>query len=452
MTNRSGPVYEATFFIDKDVADDCEQWLAEHVRDTLRLPGVADCVTFPATDDDNGHARRICLVAFDGDAALNEYLDGSGSEIESLIEALFAGQVTVSYRVLREDRHQPGTAADTPDCLNCGARLRGQYCAVCGQRARSRLISLWELISDAFGDLFEIDSRLWQTLVPLMIRPGRLTHDYLQGRRARYMPPFRMYLVLSLLFFLVAFFDPRENFGLLFEPQPEAGPAAGSAAPTDEAERKKQEILDELAGEGIVVGDTLPKEAADKGSGLNIQLDGNGEPGVQCKIDDEDMASWPAWLQRRLTPERLKHICERTQIDGGQAFIDKLLDNIPTALIVLLPLMAFVLKALYPLSKRYYVEHLLFFVHFHAFFFMLLTLQVLYARIGGLLSFPEPATVLPLVVGSFYVPVYLFVSMRRVYGQGRIITFIKYIVLFIAYILGFTATMLGALAIAALSV
>ncbi|NIL93612.1 MAG: DUF3667 domain-containing protein, partial [Woeseiaceae bacterium] len=110
----------------------------------------------------------------------------------------------------------------SPDCLNCGAYMRGQYCAVCGQRARGRLISLWELITDAFGDLFELDSRLWQTLIPLLVRPGRLTHDYLQGRRARYMPPFRMYLVLSLLFFVVAFFDPREDLGLLFEPDSQA--------------------------------------------------------------------------------------------------------------------------------------------------------------------------------------------------------------------------------------
>jgi len=107
---------------------------------------------------------------------------------------------------------------DHPNCLNCGTELRGQYCGNCGQRARGRLISLWELLQDAFGDLFEIDSRLWRTLVPLLIRPGRLTLDYLEGRRARYMPPFRMYLVLSVVFFVVAFFDPQDDLSLLFEP------------------------------------------------------------------------------------------------------------------------------------------------------------------------------------------------------------------------------------------
>jgi hypothetical protein len=74
-------------------------------------------------------------------------------------------------------------------CLNCGAVLGGQYCGYCGQRATTRLISIWQLVREAFGDLFELDSRLWRTLLPLLFRPGKLTQDYLQGRRARYMPP-----------------------------------------------------------------------------------------------------------------------------------------------------------------------------------------------------------------------------------------------------------------------
>ena len=89
-------------------------------------------------------------------------------------------------------------------CLNCDALLEGQYCWNCGQRSNTRLISLLELIRDAFGDMFELDSRLWRTLIPLTIRPGYLTAEYLRGRRARYMPPFRMYLVLSFVFFLLS--------------------------------------------------------------------------------------------------------------------------------------------------------------------------------------------------------------------------------------------------------
>jgi len=298
--------------------------------------------------------------------------------------------------------------------------------------------------------LLELDSRLWQTLVPLMNRPGQLTHDYLQGRRARYMPPFRMYLVLSLLFFVVAFFDPREELGLFFEPEAEQTTEA-AAEEANEADEVRQEILEELAAEGLI-----SEDGDEEGGGFHLNFDDEDGTDIEldedCNVTSSDVEDLPGWVARRLTPERLKRICERTQIDGGQAFVDKLVDNIPAALFVLLPLMAFVLKALYPLSKRYYVEHLLFFVHFHAFFFLILSLQILFARLAVLLSVPETAVTLTLVVASFYIPVYLFISMRRVYGQGRIITFIKYIALVIAYSFGFLATMMAALAIAAFSI
>jgi hypothetical protein len=142
-------------------------------------------------------------------------------------------------------------------------------------------------------------------------------------------------------------------------------------------------------------------------------------------------------------------VCEQIKKDDGRQFVANLIDNIPVALIVLLPLMAFVLKALYPLSRRYYVEHLLFFVHFHAFFFLVLVLQILIARISAVLPIPEAIGVLVIIAASFYVPVYLFMSMRRVYGQGRFVTSLKYIVLTVSYLAGFTLTMLGAVTMAA---
>ena len=102
----------------------------------------------------------------------------------------------------------------------------------------------------------------------------------------------------------------------------------------------------------------------------------------------------------------------------------------------LLPLMALILKILYPLSKRYYVEHLLFVVHFHAFFFLMLILQMLFSRIGVMLSFNEDVVQLILVVTSLYVPVYLYKSMRRVYGQRHLATIPKYLALLISYFAG----------------
>ncbi len=345
---------------------------------------------------------------------------------------------------------------DHPNCLNCGAELQGQYCGTCGQRARSRLISLWELLQDAFGDLFEIDSRLWRTLVPLLIRPGRLTRDYLEGRRARYMPPFRMYLVLSVIFFVVAFFDPQDDLSLLFEPEPEPVPeevAEKEAAARSEA----QEVLDELAAEGII--DAEDAASLEDGGDATITIYGDDEGGFNFHIDPETgecttsgQDELPEWLQRRLTKERLEATCERIGADEGKTLLNLVLDNIPIALIVLLPFMAMVLKGLYPLSRRYFVEHLLFFIHFHAFFFLILTLQILFARFSGLVHLPDPISILIIVIASFYIPIYLYKAMRLVYGQGHFVTFTKYITLVVAYSIGAMVTMLGALVFALVSV
>lgn len=346
-----------------------------------------------------------------------------------------------------------------PDCLNCGTELRGQYCGNCGQRASSRLISLWELTRDAFGDLLELDSRLWRTLIPLLIRPGMLTKDYLEGRRARYMPPFRMYLVLSVVFFVVAFFDPRDDLSLLFEP--ESRPAAEeSDIAVEESLAEAEAKIDQLVAEGRLSEEQARKarEAVDDGPNLRFYVD-ESEGGFNVRYDKETgkctargQDQLPEWIRKRLTPERLEGICERVAADEGKNLGSLLLDNIPVALIVLLPFMALVLKGLYPLSRRYFVEHLLFFVHFHAFFFLILTLQILFSRFASMVFIPEPMSVLVIVAASFYIPIYLYKAMRRVYGQGHFLTLTKYIGLSAAYIVGAMLTLLGALLVALFSV
>ncbi|MGI9271142.1 MAG: DUF4286 family protein [Woeseiaceae bacterium] len=407
MTTQSGPIYEVTIFVERERIADCEQRLEEHVRETLRDPNIADCRVFAIANDETGRAGRICQHVLDASGDLDGYLDGPAADMEAEITARFGDDASVHSRLLREDQTYDLPISESPNCLNCGTHLRGQYCGHCGQRSRSRLISLWELITDAFGDLFEIDSRLWQTVVPMMVRPGRLTHDYLQGRRARFMPPFRMYLVMSLIFFVIAFFDPREELGLFFEPPSDAEIAA------QEDEQDDSMIVMFNDNEGVEIED-------------------------DCDIEADDIEGLPGFLARRLTVERMQHACEKIRADEGKSLTAKIIDGAPAALILLLPIMALVLKALYPLSRRYYVEHLLFFVHFHAFAFLLLTIQILLIRLATLLRVPELVSTLTIVAMSIYIPVYIFLAMRRVYEQGRIVTFLKFVVLAVTYVAGFS--------------
>lgn len=474
MTSAAGPLYEYTFYVDREVLPEFDDWLAARADEARREPAVVDVRAFKTRDDDSGRAGRVFQLRCEDEHAIDALLDDLLPAIEASAAEKFGETVGVFGRVLREDPDQDIQPVENPNCLNCGTRLRGQYCGNCGQRARSRLISLWELLSEAFGDLLEFDSRLWRTLIPLLIRPGQLTRDYLEGRRARYMPPFRMYLVLSVIFFVIAFFDPRDDLSLLFEPEPPPAPEEAAEtgqeheqdaeteqqheADAEEAEVDEEEVRDGAreAIEGLreqgVLADEQAAEALaaleeESHDGFDFSID--PETG-DCSLSGHD--EMPDWLRRRLTRERLEEICERVGADDGKTLGRLVLDNIPVALIVLLPILALVLKILYPLSRRYFVEHLLFFVHFHAFFFLILTLQILFARVAEFIRIPEAITVLVLVAASFYIPVYLYKAMRSVYGQGHFFTFTKYVALLVAYSVGAAATMMGALLFALVSV
>ena len=395
MTDNFGPVYEVTHTVDREIAAEFDIWLSQHIEEMLSLQGISRAGSFTADDHEDGRSRRVSQYFFDSDVDLENYIAGPAEVMRKSADDLFAGRFDVSRRVLHENEFVDGLLKPSELCLNCGSTLSGQYCGNCGQRAQTRLISIWQLLREAFGDLLELDSRLWRTFIPLTIRPGKLTRDYLEGRRARFMPPFRTYLVLSIIFFLVAFFDPREEFGIFFDDEEVA---EEQDAEKSEAEEIRDDVLRDLVEDGVLTAEqagvaplsvassdveSVSETSADTEEteneneedvdGFNVQFR-DDETSSTGDCDNIDMEEWPPWLESRLTPERVKIMCERVVADDGKAWGSKLLDNIPAALIALLPLMALVLKALYPLSKRYYVEHVLFVVHYHAFFFLILSL------------------------------------------------------------------------------
>lgn len=104
-----------------------------------------------------------------------------------------------------------------PACLNCGEPLQGSFCSQCGQEAVGLHRPLRELASDFLDNVLNLDTRLLRT-VPLLFRPGRLTREYLAGRRARYVRPLRLYLMAALLFFAVLALWPQAAVRMVFRP------------------------------------------------------------------------------------------------------------------------------------------------------------------------------------------------------------------------------------------
>lgn len=86
-------------------------------------------------------------------------------------------------------------------CLNCGAPLHGRYCSVCGQEDRPAAPTLKDVVGDAWEAITNLEGRILQSLGLLFFFPGFLTREYLQGRRARWVSPVRLYLLISVAYF-----------------------------------------------------------------------------------------------------------------------------------------------------------------------------------------------------------------------------------------------------------
>lgn len=97
---------------------------------------------------------------------------------------------------------------DVAHCTNCNAPLTGDYCSACGQSRRSPLVSLRAFTGEIIDQAVSLDSRLLRSLHALMLRPGHLTREHIDGRRIRYTAPFQIYLLAAAFFFFIASLRP----------------------------------------------------------------------------------------------------------------------------------------------------------------------------------------------------------------------------------------------------
>lgn len=448
-------IYEVRLRVDHDALGEFDPWLRSHVEQMLALEGFESAAIDVPEQTGGNHAVRIVRYRLASRAALDHYLATHAARLRADGIERFGERFSATRAIYPADGDRFVAAAQR--CRNCDQPLSGQYCAVCGQRVKHRIISLWELLRDVVGDVFELDSRLWRTLLPLLFRPGRLTVEYLRGRRVHYTPPFRLYLVTSLIFFLVAFFGSGET-GLSLSvddeasgvetpaeadaPLPGVADDASSTAPVtpsaEAAAEKSGEDFDPC--EQIEIGDSAWENALEQTARSACEQERNEAGGaerdedldfssVTCANIDLDGSGFAQALETRA-----RRACERLTAKGGvQRFVADLVDNLPGMMFFFLPVIALVMKLLYPLSRRYYVEHLLFFLHFHAFFFVLATLTLLLSRVPAAVPGQDVAATLTTLVAVFYTPAYLYVAQRRVYGQGRLLTFMKFVLLLSAY-------------------
>jgi hypothetical protein len=305
-------------------------------------------------------------------------------------DAAAAEMDQVSRRRWRRKKKKKG--ASLTHCENCGAALTGPYCANCGQPAIDYHRSFGTILFDAADAFFNLDARFFTTFALLFAKPWRLTNDFLAGKRQRFVHPLRVYLMASLAFFLLI---KELNLNKPHQP-PKSRHTVGMVG-------KKNTVMP-----GATVTPS-PTEAAEDES-LSFQI---------SPSDEKTMPPWARWLKAR-AEEKIGPAGVR-----GDRFLQALIDNLPYMVLVCIPIFSIVLKLLYIRKRRFYIEHLIFALHTHAFVFLA---TVVIIGIGFFLEWKLPhLTGLVCTLLSFTVVAELLLAIKRVYRQNWFATLFKFV-------------------------
>ena len=265
-------------------------------------------------------------------------------------------------------------SARPTQCANCGASLADRYCGRCGQDSHVSL-SFSHFLHELVEGLFHVDSKFWRTLRTLLTRPGVLTEQYLAGKRHSYSPPFRSYLVISIVYFVLA------------------------------------SLLDDPATTVVSAG------------GREMQAS-----------DCAEIAANAGWVLR-LVPD-LEGSCVRALSDDRRALQTVVQNLLPKVMFAVLPLVALVQFWIYRRQRPLYLENLVFVLHFQSFYYMASTLALLLAAgIGALVG--AAARIGELFEFALYLwsVVYLFIAVRRVYRASVLKTVLGLAALAVSYVI-----------------
>jgi len=312
-------------------------------------------------------------------------------------------------------------------CENCGAQLTGHYCGQCGQAAVDYRRSFRHVITDVLDSFLNWDSKFFATIALLILKPWRLTNEFLAGKRVRYVNPLRLYLLASILFFFAVNYGARD---LRFEP--------GKLGPKDRAELEadlKKTDLPPAAREELeaLLRESSPSPApsptpsvvspspAPEAGKQRVEYGKIGErPFVVFDSKAKSATPFERWIEGRAKEKMGEH---GTKMG---LFIATLFSNLPYMMLCCIPLFAFVLKLLYIRRHIFYIDHLIYALHIHTFAYTAIMLIVL-ATIGLIRMAPGPIAgwIIALLWIAFVVQIFL--SIRRVYRQGWFISIFKFL-------------------------
>ena len=350
-------------------------------------------------------------------------------------------------------------------CENCGAELQGHWCYKCSQAAVDYHRSFGHVIYEVLAEFWDWDSKIFGTIGLLIAKPWRLTTDFVEGKRVRHAHPLRLYLIAGFIFFFAVNYGAK---GLKIEPgkisdEKRAEVAEAINKGRDEIEReldkenltaeqrhKAEETLNNLANlnpspsaSASPDSSASPAATGSPGEAKQRQYGAVGDrPFLVFDENEKQTTPFERWLEARAKEK----MGERGTKMG--LFIATLFSNLPYMMLCCIPLFAFVLKVLYVRRRIFYIDHLIYALHIHTFFYTGIMLIVL-ATMG--INRTIPGSVAGWIIAALWIMfiTQIFLSIRYVYRQGWFISTLKFftggfiymIVLFLALAATFFITL-----------
>lgn len=289
-------------------------------------------------------------------------------------------------------------------CTHCEYPFTGRFCPNCGQSVKIYEKPFLSIIKEFSGDLFAFDSRFWRSIPALIYKPGTMISEYVGGKHVMYMPPFRLYVFVSFIFFLLL-----NNIAV-----------TGVMA-------KKDDIINAISR------DTLETEVSrvtlDTMVSGYLPKDASLQTGTPKVIDSQ--------IDSTHEKAKLKEI-----ISDPAKYIGQFNKNISWSLFLLMPLLGFFFWLFFRKNRPYYVPHFLYALQLHTILFLVLSFIM-----SLQLLLPDRSTI-PEAWLLYLLPVHAVAGARQLFKLGWVSTFFRLaFATFLYMILVVTAAVLSAVTI-----
>lgn len=335
------------------------------------------------------------------------------------------------------------------NCLNCGHHVEEHFCTHCGQENIEIKEDAIHMISHAIADYFHFESKFFGTIKPLLMQPGYLSKLYVAGKRVSFIHPIRLYIFISIVFFLFMLSSSKSN-----EAEQEAAQTTNTTKKKDaflKIERLEQDLKNRALTSAqrdsiirVAIAEANEKNAEHNDFTINDQWVNKTDTTVNA-YENRQKA-----LPANERDNFLKHYIIRKNLEirkypnAGEKIKEDIKHNVPKMMFILLPLFALILKLVYYRTKKYYYEHLIYSFHVHSALF--LSLLILNALTWFFDLFYDISFLLN-TAWFVYALWYIYRSLRTFYGSKRWVTVAKFAFLMFGYLMVFTLSILIIIAV-----